>query len=97
MSLQEKKIIDSILITKNKCLIINEVFIITKDDSELMRTEKKFYLTPNADLTNQDQLVVDIANLLWTEEVKKEFLDSLKINSDLYPSNQQTTDLTGSI
>ena len=78
MSFTEKKVIDKIEILENGAIQIRESYIIEKDGIEIARNFTRWSLCPGDNIDNQEQRIKDIAKLLWTEEVIKNYKDSLK-------------------
>ncbi len=43
--------------------------IISEDDNELSRSFHREALVPGTDVSGKDQEIIDLANLLWTQEI----------------------------
>lgn len=69
MALTERKIIDKIEIIENGSLQIREANVIEKDGNEIARTFHRYVLEPGQDLTDRDEKIISIANVVWTAEV----------------------------
>lgn len=62
--------IDKIEIVGNyKILQVRTATIISEDGNELSRTFHREALTPGTDVSDKDQEIIDLANLLWTQEI----------------------------
>ena len=62
-----------------KNIQVREATIIKEDDTELSRSFHRYALSPDADLTGQPQEIIDIANIMWTDEIKAAYQASLEI------------------
>jgi hypothetical protein len=78
MSLIEKKIIDKIEIVENNSIQIRTATIIEKDGVEIAKTYHRHVVSPEDDISKEDQKVQAIANAIWTEEVIATYKSSLK-------------------
>ena len=74
----EIKQIDRIEILNGNIIQVREVTIVTKDDAEIARTYHRWSFTPLDDLSAMPQEVKDIAKVVFTKEVVKEYKKSLK-------------------
>ena len=80
MSLEKITKIDKIEIVGDyKVLQVRTATIISEDGVELSRSFHREALTPGADVLDKDQEVIDLANLLWTDEIKAAYQASLEI------------------
>jgi hypothetical protein len=70
MALTEKVEIDRIEIVENGVLQVRQATIIERDGEFVSRTFHRWVLTPDMDISGQEQKVKDIANAAWTPEVK---------------------------
>ena len=52
-----------------KSLQVRTATIISENGVELSRSFHRESLNPGADVSNKDQEVIDLANLLWTQEI----------------------------
>ena len=74
----EFKQIDRIEVVNGNIIQVREVTVITKDDVEIARTYHRWSFTPLDDLSAMPQEVKDIAKVVFTKEVVKEYKKSLK-------------------
>ena len=70
MALTEKVEIDRIEIVENGVLQVRQATVIERDGEFVSRTFHRWVLTPDSDISTQEQKVKDIANAAWTNEVK---------------------------
>ena len=70
MALTEKIEIDRIEITNQWVLQVRQATVIEKDGVQVARSFHRWVLTPDMDISGQEQKVQDIANAAWTPEVK---------------------------
>jgi len=80
MALIEKTIIDRIEILENNTIQVREATIITKDDQELTRTYHRYVLTPDQDISDQNDKIKVIANAIWTDEVIAAYKEKIAEN-----------------
>lgn len=73
MALTEKIEIDRIEVVGNWNIQVRQAKTIEKDGVFVSRTFHRWVLTPDSDITNQEQKVKDICNAAWTPEVKSAF------------------------
>ena len=52
-----------------KILQVRAATIVSEDGNELSRTFHREALVPGTDVSGKDQEVIDLANLLWTDEI----------------------------
>tara|TARA_E500000318_G_scaffold101420_1_gene104901 strand:- start:132 stop:380 length:249 start_codon:yes stop_codon:yes gene_type:complete len=52
-----------------KILQVRTATIVSEDGNELSRTFHREALVPGTDVSGKDQEVIDLANLLWTQEI----------------------------
>ena len=69
MALTERKEIDRIEIVQQGIIQVRQATIIERDGEFVSRTFHRWVLTPDADISNQEQKVQDICNVAWTPEV----------------------------
>lgn len=70
MSLTKKRIQDKIEIVGDyKILQVRTATIISEDDNELSRSFHREALVPGTDVSGKDKEIIDLANLLWTQEI----------------------------
>jgi len=80
MGLSEKTFLDKIEIVHLDTMPIiqcRHCTVIEKDGQEVARTNHRHTIDPNSDLTGEDARVVSIAEVLFTEEVKAAYKESL--------------------
>jgi hypothetical protein len=70
MALTEKIEIDRIEVVNNWIIQVRRATTIEKDGVFVSKTFHRWLLTPDMDITNQEQKVKDICNTAWTQEVK---------------------------
>jgi len=70
MALTEKQEIDKIEIVEHGIVQVRQATIIERDGQFVSRTFHRWVLTPDMDISGQEQKVQDIANAAWTDEVK---------------------------
>ena len=70
MALTENTSIDQIEIVGNWNIQVRQATTIEKDGVQVARTFHRWVLTPDMDISGQEQKVQDIANAAWTPEVK---------------------------
>jgi hypothetical protein len=70
MSLTENISIDQIEIVGGWNIQVRQATVIDRDGQFVARTFHRWVLTPDSDISGQEQKVQDIANAAWTDEVK---------------------------
>jgi hypothetical protein len=70
MALTEKIEIDRIEVVNNWNIQVRQATTIERDGVFVSKTFHRWVLTPDMDITNQEQKVQDICNTAWTQEVK---------------------------
>jgi len=70
MALTENKQIDRIEVIENGIIQVRQATIIERDGEFVSRTFHRWVLTPDMDISDQEQKVKDICNAAWTPEVK---------------------------
>ena len=70
MALTESKSIDQIEIVADWNIQVRQATIIEKDGVQVARSFHRWILTPDMDISSQEQKVQDICNAAWTDEVK---------------------------
>jgi len=68
--LTENKQIDRIEVVEHGIIQVRQATIIERDGEFVSRTFHRWVLTPDSDISDQEQKVKDIANAAWTPEVK---------------------------
>lgn len=69
MSLTEKKEIDRIEVVNDWNIQVRESTIIQKDGQQIAQTFHRWVLTPDMDISTQEEKVKNICNAVWTPEV----------------------------
>jgi hypothetical protein len=70
MALTENTNIDQIEIVGNWNIQVRQATVIERDGQFVSRTFHRWVLTPDMDISGQEQKVQDICNAAWTDEVK---------------------------
>jgi hypothetical protein len=70
MALTERSEIDQIEIVRDWNIQVRQATVITKDGVQVARSFHRWVLTPDMDISDQEQKVKDICNAAWTDEVK---------------------------
>jgi hypothetical protein len=73
MALTENKNIDQIEIVGDWYVQVRQATVVERDGQFVARTFHRWVLTPDMDISNQEQKVKDICNAAWTEEVKSAY------------------------
>jgi len=73
MALTERTEIDKIEIVQQWNIQVRQATVIEKDNQFVARTFHRWVLTPDMDISDQEQKVQDICNVAWTEEVKSAY------------------------
>jgi hypothetical protein len=73
MALTEKVNIDRIELVNNWTIQVRQATVIEKDGVQVARSFHRWVLTPDMDISGQEQKVQDICNVAWTDEVKANF------------------------
>ena len=73
MALTESTKIDQIEVVGDWNIQVRQATIIERDGEFVSRTFHRWVLTPDMDISDQEQKVKDIANAAWTPEVKAAF------------------------
>jgi len=71
--LTENKQIDRIEVVEHGIIQVRQATIIERDGEFVSRTFHRWVLTPDMDISNQEQKVKDIANAAWTPEVRQAY------------------------
>ena len=69
MALTENTSIDRIEVIEHGIVQIRQATVITKNGEQVARTFHRWALTPDMDISGQEQKVKDICNAAWTTEV----------------------------
>jgi hypothetical protein len=70
MALTERIEIDRIEIQDSWNIQVRQATVIERDGQFVSRTFHRWVLTPDSDISGQEQKVQDICNAAWTDEVK---------------------------
>lgn len=70
MALTERTEIDQIEVVNDWNIQVRQATIIERDGEFVSRTFHRWVLTPDSDISGQEQKVKNIANAAWTDEVK---------------------------
>lgn len=70
MALTENTSIDQIEIVGDWNIQVRQATVIEKDGVQVARSFHRWVLTPDSDISGQEQKVQDICNVAWTNEVK---------------------------
>ena len=73
MALTEKIEIDRIEVVNGWNIQVRQATIIERDGQFVSRTFHRWVLTPDMDISDQEQKVKDIANAAWTPEVRQAY------------------------
>lgn len=81
MALKEKIEIDRIEVVNNWNIQVRQATTIERDGVFVSKTFHRWVLTPDSDISNQEQKVKDICNTVWTPEIKNAF-EQFKIKQE---------------
>jgi hypothetical protein len=73
MALTERTEIDRIEVVYNWNIQVRQCTIIERDGQFVSNSFHRWVLTPDSDISGQEQKVQDIANAAWTPEVKSAY------------------------
>ena len=73
MALTESTKIDQIEVVNDWNIQVRQATIIERDGEFVSRTFHRWVLTPDSDISGQEQKVKDICNVAWTDEVKSAY------------------------
>jgi hypothetical protein len=73
MALTETVSIDRIEVVENGVIQVRQATVIEKDGVQVARSFHRWVLTPDMDISGQEQKVKDICNVAWTDEVKSAY------------------------
>jgi len=73
MALTERNEIDQIEIVQQWNIQVRQTTIIERDGKFVSRTFHRWVLTPDSDISGQEQKVKDICNVAWTPEVRQAY------------------------
>jgi hypothetical protein len=84
MALTENTSIDKIEVVADWNIQVRQNTIIERDGQFVSNTFHRWVLTPDSDISNQEQKVQDICNAAWTPEVKAAY-EAFKTEQAKYP------------
>jgi hypothetical protein len=73
MALTESTKIDQIEVVGDWNIQVRQATIIERDGEFVSRTFHRWVLTPDSDISGQEQKVKDICNAAWTPEVRQAY------------------------
>jgi hypothetical protein len=73
MTLKETVSIDRVEIVDDWNIQVRQATVIEKDGVQVARSFHRWVLTPDMDISGQEQKVQDICNVAWTDEVKSAY------------------------
>jgi hypothetical protein len=73
MALTESTSIDQIEVVRDFFVQVRQATVIEKDGVQVARSFHRWVLTPDMDISGQEQKVQDICNVAWTDEVKSAY------------------------
>jgi hypothetical protein len=73
MALTESTKIDQIEVVGGWNIQVRQATVIERDGEFVSRTFHRWVLTPDSDISGQEQKVQDIANAAWTPEVRQAY------------------------
>ena len=73
MALTESTKIDQIEVVRDFFVQVRQATIIERNGEFVSRTFHRWVLTPDMDISDQEQKVKDIANAAWTPEVRQAY------------------------
>ena len=73
MALTERTEIDRVEVVNDWNIQVRQATIIERDGEFVSRTFHRWVLTPDQDISDQEQKVKDIANAAWTPEVRQAY------------------------
>ena len=73
MALTESTSIDQIEVVRDFFVQVRQATVIERDGEFVSRTFHRWVLTPDMDISDQEQKVQDIANAAWTPEVRQAY------------------------
>jgi hypothetical protein len=73
MALTESTKIDQIEVVNDWNIQVRQATIIERDGEFVSRTFHRWVLTPDFDISGQEQKVKDICNVAWTPEVRQAY------------------------
>jgi hypothetical protein len=73
MALTETVNIDRVEVVADWNIQVRQATVIEKDGEQVARSFHRWVLTPDMDISGQEQKVQDICNVAWTDEVKSAY------------------------
>ena len=73
MALTETVNIDRIEVANDWNIQVRQATVIEKDGEQVARSFHRWVLTPDMDISGQEQKVKDICNAAWTPEVRQAY------------------------
>ena len=73
MALTETVSIDRIEVANDWNIQVRQATVVTKDGEQIARSFHRWVLTPDMDISDQEQKVQDIANAAWTPEIRQAY------------------------
>jgi hypothetical protein len=73
MALTESTKIDQIEVVNDWNIQVRQATIVERDGQFVARTFHRWVLTPDMDISGQEQKVKDICNVAWTPEVRQAY------------------------
>jgi hypothetical protein len=73
MALKESTKIDQIEVVNDWNIQVRQATVIERDGEFVSRTFHRWVLTPDMDISGQEQKVQDICNAAWTQEVRQAY------------------------
>jgi hypothetical protein len=73
MALEKKQYIDKIEVVSDEFVQVRQVTKVLEDGKELSSSFHRWTLEPGQDVSDQDQRVQAICNLIWTPQVIEQF------------------------
>jgi len=73
MALTENTSVDQIEVVNDWNIQVRQATIIERDGEFVSRTFHRWVLTPDSDISGQEQKVKDICNAAWTPEVRQAY------------------------
>jgi hypothetical protein len=73
MALTENINIDRIEVVNEWNIQVRQATVITKNGEQVAKTYHRWCLTPDMDISDQEQKVQSIANAAWTNEVRQAY------------------------
>jgi len=73
--LEKQVVIDKIEVLEDGQIQVREVTRINEDGKELGKTYRRWVVTPDSDISNEDKKVKDIAGIVHTQAVKNAYIE----------------------